>query len=311
MPDLTARDLTARDLIVMVDWSAAASPVRGADSIWVAAGRTTTDLTVQNVATRAAAVDLLADLCSGDERVLIGLDVSLGAPVGLARSLGHDGAEHDRWRTVWHQVRDEVHDHDDNSNDRFAAAARLNRVIGAPAGPFWGVPRGQRLESLAATSPGWPVEAPAATFDEYRIVERRLLAEGLRPQSTWKLAYQASVGSQFLTAVGRLTELDDRVDGGVAVWPFEDHRDARVVVAEVWPGRHSWKPGPGPRDRDQVVGVAGELLAHRDDGSLESMLDERAALPADARNEEGWILGVAAEGWILGMAAEGTTPPNA
>ena len=295
-PEVTATDAdpwaTAR--VVMVDWSAAAGPTRGADSIWIGHGDDVEHVAAENVATRAAAVRRLAELCAVDRRVVIGLDASLGTPAGLAECFGHDGPDDGRWRTVWQAVTSEVHDADDNDNDRFEAAGRLNRRIGADGGPFWGHPHGRVIDHLAPTSPSWPVEVDGRRLAEHRAVERRLLDQGLRPQSTWKLAYQASVGSQFLTALGRIEQLHRLLDGDLAVWPFEDHDTARVVLAEVWPGRHDWAPGEGPRDRDQVVGVAAELLAWRHDGRLTAALEQRRSIPTAARSEEGWVLGVEA-----------------
>lgn len=280
------------DRVIVVDWSAASRPVTGADSIWIAHAQPSRTIQVENLATRAAAVERWTTLCQSG-RVLLGVDASLGAPHGLAAALAESGDGRPGWEIVWDVVTAEVHDSSDNSNDRFEAAARLNARVGAPEGPFWGLPRGRLVDHVRPTRPPMPVTVDGTKLAEYRVVEQQLRADGRRPQSTWKLAYQASVGGQFLTALGRIRELAAHLPGQVAVWPFEDQRDARVVVAEVWPGMFDWTSGQGPRDRDQVVGVLHELLEWHRSGRLAAALGVREQLPEVARREEGWVLGVA------------------
>ena len=284
--------MTLFDRYVMVDWSAAAVPSRGPNSVWVAVIEGGASVEVFNVATRAETFALLVDLCSGSGRTLVGIDVSFGAPAGLAEALGHVGGQDVRWQTVWDAVDRAVVEGPANLNNRFEAAGVLNRRVGCDEGPFWGRPARRAVAGLNTTRPGFDLTTRlGVVLGEYRQCEIELRGQGLRPASTWKVAYPASVGGQFLTAIGWLLRLKAAVDS-VALWPFEPWADARVVVAEVWPGRHGWTTGEGPRDRDQVVGVVAELAQADTGAELVDWLGVAARLPAACRHEEGWVLGL-------------------
>src|SRR5262245_60527212 len=87
------------DAYLMVDWSAAAVPTVGRDSIWYAlrAGRRER---CANLPTRAAAQAtlraLLLRLRGEGQRVLVGFDFPFGYPAGFAAALGLGD-----WRRLW------------------------------------------------------------------------------------------------------------------------------------------------------------------------------------------------------------------
>ena len=140
------------DAYLMVDWSAAAVPTVGRDSIWYAlrAGRSER---CDNLATRAAAQAalraLLLRLRGQGQRVLVGFDFPFGYPAGFVAALGLGGG----WRGLWRFLAEHIADGDDNANDRFAAAARINRERFGGRFPFWGHPQGRALDGLAAVHP--------------------------------------------------------------------------------------------------------------------------------------------------------------
>ena len=82
------------DAFVMVDWSAAAVPRTGRDSIWICWSDAAGERLV-NPATRHQAKALLAEWLmaarSKGERVLMGFDFPFGYPAGFAARLGLAG----------------------------------------------------------------------------------------------------------------------------------------------------------------------------------------------------------------------------
>jgi hypothetical protein len=312
------------DLIVAVDWSAASSPVTGANSIWIA----TSDGELHNPPTRADAAQLIDHLLDpprirgfpstrgspsappvrtpsdarqhAGRRVLIGVDVPFGYPAGTARLLrldvpGDSGArDAPAWGAMWSFLERTVDDDDRNRNDRFEVAAALNRRSGLDAGPFWGRPEHLHVDGLL------PTKAPFTTVPEWRACEQELRRRGRRPSSVWQTAYAGSVGGQALTAIPVLERLRRR-HAHVEVWPFTTGfvdpatlpADA-VVLAEVWPSafavdrdRHRVK------DAAQVIHVVDELANADRRAELSPWFGAPGLTEAvvdAALREEGWIL---------------------
>jgi len=288
------------DSYLVVDWSAAATPKLGRDSIWSCLlGPDGTELV--NHPTRAVFESWLTDtLRRLPGRVLAGFDFSFGYPAGFARALGLGGPA---WSATWTSLAEAITDDERNRNNRFAVAARWNLGIGDAPGPFWGCPPAAASGSLAVRKP----EFPCAGLDEYRNAERAMHAAGHRVFSSWQLLGVGSVGSQSLMGVPLLARLlrSAAFGGRLEVWPFTTGlvadptagRADTIVLAEVWP---SWIPvDPGAhavRDAAQVLGLA-RRLEHLDQaGELGAGFapDVADAAVADVCEEEGWILGA---GW--------------
>ncbi|MEO0764296.1 MAG: hypothetical protein AAFZ09_21255 [Pseudomonadota bacterium] len=153
------------DAVVVVDWSSAATPTTGKDSIWWALHRVgdAAETRLENPATRAAAeaqlLDLLRDEIAAGRRVLIGFDFPFGYPEGFADAAFGPGA----WRAVWAGLSETVQERPGNVNTRFAAAAEINRRIGAwidahPEQWFWLHRRWRNTPPPAPTSA--PTSAP-------------------------------------------------------------------------------------------------------------------------------------------------------
>jgi hypothetical protein len=291
---------------VVVDWSAAATPKRGPDSIWIACLDMWDDVGphLTNPPTRAAALGELRELLVGraGRRVLVGVDVPLGCPAGLVGALG--GAQ---WDDLWRLLAERLHDDDRNRNDRFEVAAELNGQLGPGPGPFWGCPPRRATPTLSTHKVhSVPSPTPAGELAELRLTERRLRAAGRRPFPVWQLLGVGSVGSQMLVGLPVLQQLrtDPELAARVRVWPFDTGCTTDpgagvadpVVLAEVWPSllpldrtRHAVK------DAAQVLGLADHLAALDRDGRLAEQFAPR--LTEAERQvvlvEEGWILGVA------------------
>jgi hypothetical protein len=288
--------LSLFDTYIIVDWSAAATPKTGRDSIWIC--RLADDgETVANPPTRHAARDLLAGMLAEaigrGERVVAGFDFPFGYPRGFAKRLGLGGAP---WRSIWDEIARLIDDRDDNRNNRFEVAATLNERISAGAFPFWGRP--VRMES------GFLGAKHHRRHDADGLLEKRLIDTWMvGAQPCWKLIGGGSVGGQVLTGipVARALRDDKRWADVARVWPFETGLaigdDARIVFAEVWP---SWwkvcpKLGP-PNDQAQVRTVARIFAAADRNGALRSWF-RPAISDEDAQQvvtEEAWTLGVTA-----------------
>lgn len=282
--------MTLFDRWIVVDWSAAARPVTGTNSIWIAiADRDTVELL--NPSTRAQAIDLLVRHIEESGPTMVGIDASFGLPAGAASALSPRG-DGEPWQRLWATIVEVVVDADDNTNNRFEAAASLNQAAGEPAGPFWGHPPTWKGEGLEPTRPGFPWGS--GRLPEYRHAELLLREAAFGIQSTWKIAYQGSVGGQFLMLIPQLMELRAR-RSRVRVWPFETGFERppsgnEVWVGELWPGEFELGGHHQVRDADQVATAVREIRR----------LDQQEALlpwfrgPTDpavravALTEEGW-----------------------
>ncbi len=289
------------DAYLMVDWSAAARPRRGADAIWYglwtrSAGKLRCTA-LENPSTRdeatAALGQRLARLLRAGRRVLVGFDFPFGYPAGTASALS---LKQPPWRHMWQHLADQVEDGADNANNRFAVAETLNQTISGAARPFWGHPHGRRYRQLRATKP-----QPGAGMDlsERRLVERRVPAA----KPVWQLNGNGSVGGQVLMGLPRvLAFTDPRLATHSAVWPFETglrHDPApRIVFAEVYPSLFLPANLPGkPKDACQVAGACRHFAALDQAGTLVDQFAGDPSLTAEERRavecEEAWILGVA------------------
>ena len=286
------------DAYLTVDWSGAASPRTGKDSIWlhlvVRRGAALESRHLSNPPTRVAATGLLRSLLQGlvteGKRVLVGFDFPFGYPAGTAQRLGLSGPA---WRAMWDLLRQEIRDEEDNTNNRFRVAAMLNQRLSGGAGPFWGCPTQEAGPWLSETKPR-----------DSAIPERRA-ADRIIPsaQPVWKLYTTGSVGSQALLGIPCIAAL--RTDPGLslvtAIWPFETGLtvpapEQRVVLAEVYPSLVTPVRLPGfPKDAGQVVAIA-RHFANRDIAGLlgrdlsgpdHLTTEERRAI----ETEEAWILG--------------------
>lgn len=290
------------DAFLMVDWSAAATPRLGPDSIWIGLtrhGRSRPRLSLlENLPTRAAATQRLGNLLSrllrrGD-RVLAGFDFPFGYPAGTAARLGLPGLP---WRNMWQLLDDGLSDMPDNRNDRYTLAASLNARMGGEAFPFWG--HGGQTEIPLLPRRGRRAHG-AGDLAERRLCDRRL--PGAQP--VWKLAGIGSVGGQALTGIPRVWQLrrDPRLAMAAQIWPFEtglaDDPRAQLILAEVYPSIVAPMPLPGrPRDAGQVAAV-GRHFANLDAaGRLAPLFAADPALSRVERRaverEEAWVLGLA------------------
>ena len=283
------------DRFVVVDWSANSAPKLGRDSIWIGVHDHTGVVSVTNLATRASAEAFLVELLESDttSSTLVGVDFSLGYPMGTAAALGLSGTP---WSAMWALLADHIDDDDRNGNNRFAVAAALNQRLTGGAAPFWGCPPSAAGTHLATTKP-----SGAGSLGWFRATEEALRTQGCRPFSSWQLLGAGAVGSQSLLGVGRLHGLRGRLGDRMDIWPFTTGFDSptlgdgSIVVAEVWPSMLTIDDtGETVRDAAQVRTTAGWLAEIDRSGGLDALFSP--VLPpevsAAAVAEEGWVLGV-------------------
>ena len=292
---------------VIVDWSAAAKPSTGPDSVWIGVAKR--DLRFRltfesyNPPTRAEAekklADILDDFKKRGERALVGFDFPLGFPRGFSKALNLTG-EHP-WRAVWDQLDKMVKDKADNTNNRFGVGSEVNRRMTGGPFPFWGCPPKDALTTLQPkrTRAHGPDDLP-----EFRHAD--LAAKGAA--SIWKLYYNGSVGGQAILGIPAARRLKLARGEAVKVWPFEtgfktlteaDLAGVEVVVAEVYPSLYKAQPQPGEVKDQAQVRVTAEHFARLDEtGKLGAAFTigktAAADVVLDAETEEGWILGVEA-----------------
>jgi hypothetical protein len=284
---------------VMVDWSAAAKPATGPDSIWIGVLKRNVRFQMafeaHNPPTRGEAEKLLdgllSDLKRKGERTLAGFDFPLGFPRGTAGALKLEGPP---WRALIDFLAKEVKDRPDNANNRFQVGAKMNRLMTGEAFPFWGAPARDEQSMLSARRPR---EHGAGDLPEFRLTEDALKG----PSSIWKLYYQGSVGGQALTGLPVIKRLRDA--RAAQLWPFEtgwrplsasDLDGVEAVLAEIYPSMFAAKPGPGEiKDEAQVRGACERFNALDDKGQLGALFGPAKDDPrrATIEREEGWILG--------------------
>ncbi|WP_426013371.1 cobalamin biosynthesis protein CbiG [Caulobacter sp. DWR2-3-1b2] len=296
---------------VIVDWSAAAKPTTGADSVWIGVVKRDVRfrLTYEtfNPPTRLEAETKLAaildDLKKRGERALVGFDFPLGFPRGFSQALALKGEQ--PWRAVWDQLAKMVKDKTDNTNNRFGVGSELNRRLTGGPFPFWGVPPKDTLTTL---QPKKTREHGADDLPEFRHADVAAQpTKGGGAHSIWKLYYNGSVGGQAIMGIPAARRLRDARGDAARVWPFEtgfkalteaDLEGVSVVIAEVYPSLIKAVQAAGEvKDAAQVRALAEHFAKLDEAGKLAALFGPSKGAPedvvVDAETQEGWILGAA------------------
>jgi hypothetical protein len=296
---------------VMVDWSASAKPKTGADSIWI--GVMKRDVRFQfgfesfNPATRMEAeaklVAVLDDLKKRGEKVLVGFDFALGFPRGTGEMLK---LKDESWKGLWAFLAANVVDKPDNTNNRFAVAAKMNRLMTDQPWPFWGAPAKDAQRWLSTTKPAIPADFPLGQLRLTDLATQGLGKAGAK--SVWQVFGNGTVGSQTLMGVPAVKRFLDELGDKALLWPFQtgwreitpsDLQDREAVVAEVYPALVKVEPEPGEiPDRAQVRALCDHFARLDEQGRLgQTFAAPKGAAPdvvATVEQEEGWILGAGA-----------------
>jgi hypothetical protein len=298
---------------VMVDWSAAATAKTGKDSIWI--GVTKRDIRFRptfeafNPPTRQAAETqlrtILADLRRRNDTALIGFDFSLGYPDGTAAMLKLKSHGYD---AMWAFLASNIVDKADNTNNRFAVASKMNRLMTDQPWPFWGAPARDTQRWLSSTRTTAPegFSLPVLRHAE-QAAPASAVGGGARggAKSVWQVFGNGAVGGQTLVGIPAVKRLIDELGDKALLWPFQsgwreltpaDLQGREAVIAEVYPALVTVKPEPGETpDRAQVRALC-EHFARLDDQNrlAAAFTAPKTASETDVavvEGEEGWILG--------------------
>jgi hypothetical protein len=281
------------DRYIAVDWSAANTPKRGKDSIWIGEFGPEGRVPSENPSTRHAAMETIATRLLAarqrGERIMLGFDFVFGYPRGASAAIA--GAAD--WCALWQFFAAHVEDQPDNRSNRFQLAETVNlRLADGPH--FWGHPHQHSYTGLH------PKRPPAGYAN---IPERRFAEAFVRTaQPVWKLSGVGSVGSQAMLGIARLEALrnDPRFAADIAVWPFEtgftDDLTKPINIVEIYPSLFPVTAADGlPRDRAQVEITTTRFAELDRAGLLGTILSPPTDLsPADRAvllTEEGWIAG--------------------
>ncbi len=297
------------DAYVIVDWSAAAKPTSGANSIWIGTQARKVDETLQfsnqNPTTRLAAQQVLKDiiekLVTRGHKVLVGFDFAFGYPAGTAAAAKLPGADDAPWRAMYDHLSAKVEEREDNSNTRFEIAADLNNAISQAPHPFWGTPKSRQTPTLAMKKGDF--SAPNS-LPEHRKAEAWIKANfKAHPKSVWQLLGAGAVGSQALLGIPTVQYLRREIPGA-RIWPFEtgfkalqseDLADVSCVFAEIYPSTVQITPKTGEILDEAQVRILSKYLESLDSaGDLADAFGPPDTLSgseiAEITCEEGWIL---------------------
>ncbi|CUX81552.1 MAG: molybdopterin-guanine dinucleotide biosynthesis protein B [Roseibaca calidilacus] len=289
------------DNIAVLDWSAASTPKRGRDSIWLGLAGPE-GVQAENLPTRALAAERLAALFNATlargARLLLACDLSFGFPAGFAPVVA--GQPHAL--AVWDWLARHIQDDASNRHNLREVAALANGHFPG-SGPFWG--NGAKLEV-----PGLPRRKPALPdgLAEFRQTEDLARAQGLNPKSSWQLAGAGAVGAQNLVGLPVLARLRARFGAAVAVWPFQAP-DTPIVLVETYT---ALVDGPVRRadpalvrDAAQVTLLAQALRGMARAGRLNALF---APPPPKTLPEEGWIFGLGHQAALAEFTTNGHDP---
>lgn len=297
------------DAYIIVDWSAAAKPVTGANSIWIGVRARDARLKYQfssaNSKTRLDARQMIEDLAQrfirrGD-KVLIGFDFALGYPAGTAAAAGLLQSDAPPWQAMHDFLASKVTERDDNSNARFAIAAGLNYAMTKGPHPFWGTTKKDQASTLSMKKGDFSQEG---SLPEHRRSEAWIRSQfKANPKSVWQLMGAGAVGSQTLLGIATVQYLRKAIDRA-RIWPFETGFQAlnqenlvetSCVLAEIYPSTVSISPKTGEiLDEAQVRTLSKHLESLDSAGKLADAFGPPDTLSsreiAEITCEEGWIL---------------------
>ena len=295
------------DAYIIVDWSAASKPAQGANSVWIGAlardARLKFQFSAANPSTRMAATEMIQELAerftSRGDKVLIGVDFSLGYPAGTAKAAGLP-KDKPAWQAMHDHLAAKVKEKSDNSNTRFAIAAGLNYAMTKGPHPFWGAPPRDRISTLSATKGDFS----DSVVDEFRVAEHWVRKNyKSKPKSGWQLYGAGSVGSQSLLGIPAVQKLRKALPKS-KIWPFETGfatfddetlAETDIVFAEVYPSLVDVKPVDGQvTDRAQVEALARHYCSLDEKGRLGALFG-----PPEGLEETEIPQIIAEEGWIL------------
>lgn len=275
------------DTVIALDWSSRSAPspkLPVPDAIYSCLGRKDIEAEMPIYhRTRLQAFEYLRDTLDAEitagRKVMLGVDFALGYPQGAAKILcGSDDP-----LAIWDYLANVIEDDEKNINNRFEVAARINQKF-LGVGPFWGCPANKAFEGL----PHKGTNRHGHGMKEHRFCEGFTKSA----QSVWKLFTTGSVGSQSLVGLPMLVKLRTYFKSEIAVWPFENIVNAKIVIAEIYPSLFDISDVKDDgilaiKDAKQVYKSVQNFL---DTDIVRQSFDHRQL--SRIIREEGWILGI-------------------
>ena len=300
------------DAYVMVDYSAAEGKKVGDSSVWIGVVKRDVRFRLSyecfNPETRALALEqlktLLADLHRRGDRVLLGFDFALGFPRGTVKKLALETTT--PWQSMWQFLSKNIVDKPDNSNNRFAVAAKMNRLMTDQAYPFWGCPKSAAQKWLSTLKPESIGDFPEHRLTESYIREKkaRIGQKPAQAKSQWQMHGAGVVGGQSMLGITMVQKLLQTLGDKAQVWPFQMGFAAltvdglapfSTVLTEIYPSLFEIVPEYNEvKDAAQVRTVAHKMAELDDRGELAALFDAPTLSQDDlliALQEEGWVLG--------------------
>ena len=307
------------DAYIFVDWSAAQGPKPKkptADAVWSAEsvpelnhGKEMYHRTRRGGVEHVQAV--LLEQIEKKRRVLVGFDFPYGYPAGFANALGLPTVPQSWWN-IWTELATRMEDTENNKNNRFTVASKLNMIAGkGKAGPFWGCPPKAKDEHeyLRPRSPGFPFSAAGGVrIEKLRLAEKRLPGT----QEAWGLFGPGRVGGQALVGIPYIFGLrrHPKLVWASRAWPFEtgftplpeEKKGPFILHAEIWPSVVNKRVQKLLAEKPNLI---------RDEAQVKAMCQWAAELdrqnklgayfdrPKGLTDEEIQVC-VEQEGWILG-----------
>jgi hypothetical protein len=285
------------DLFVGIDWSG--SKAINTKSIAVAEclqGSSAPNL-LPDICSRTSVADYIESLAQQNRRVMIGIDANFGYfhKVGQKHFGAHYQAQ-DQWRIVNEYARED---------ENFYAGGFFNHAKFAP--DFW----------QTGTTPDW-----FNADDLRRQTESQCIIDGYgHPESPFKICYTKQVGKGGLAVQRMAHYLKQRLGDKMAVWPFEDNENAKIVMSEIYPRQFLTRCGHGTtkvknlqdlnkvlpyfksnamrdegdvtdHDTDALVSAAGLRYLCGQEQTIPNTLARPSMMTEAARRCEGWIFGV-------------------
>lgn len=284
------------DQFVGVDWSGAKSPINTKSiAVAVCEQGASAPVLLPDLRSRTAVAEWIGGLVGKDKRTLIGIDCNFGyARSVVQKQLGAKATAHDLWVEV----------------------ARVNQdQPNFFAGNFW-------TDNQYAPYFWTEGKMPESFQMPKRQTEITCADNGYgRPESPFKLIGAKQVGKGGLAGMRMAHYLKAQLGDDLAIWPFENADNAKIVMSEIYPRQFLMRVGHGTtkvrdvetlndilpffkskkinndvsitdHDTDALVSAAGLRYLCAMNKDIPLNISKPPSLNDDARQVEGWIFGV-------------------
>jgi hypothetical protein len=289
------------DQFIGVDWSGSKAINTTSISVAVCAQGGKAPKLLPDMRSRSSVVDFILTLVKEGKRTLIGIDANFGYAHKVGRKhFGSDYTALDQWRVINEYSKDNKNFYTEGfwSDEKFRS-------------DFW----------MEGKMPVW------FSYDLLRRdTERQCIKDGYgKPESPFKLFSPTQVGKGGMAAMRVAYYLKRELGDDIAIWPFENSDDAKIVLTEIYPRQFLMRAGWGTKKvetlpdlnnllpyfkSDLMAGNA--VVTNHDTDALVSAAGLRylcgmeSTLPKNLINPQGMsVMARRCEGWIFGVGDQG------